>query len=46
VNVLFLSAFVGAVLATAISVVISAMQPQEKVEEAGVSVAARRSPVR
>jgi tRNA A-37 threonylcarbamoyl transferase component Bud32 len=45
-SVLLLSAFVGFVLATAASVVISAMQPQEKVEEEGVAVAGRRSPVR
>ena len=47
-SVLLLSAFVGLILATAASVVISATQPRERVpdEFEGVSVAARRSPVR
>ena len=45
-GVLLASAFVGAVLATAAGVVIAATQPQEVVEEAAPSVAARRLPVR
>jgi hypothetical protein len=45
-SVLLLAAFVGAVLATAAGVVIGATQRREPEEEAGVSVAARRVPVR
>jgi len=45
-SVLLLAAFVGAILSTAAGVVISATQRQEKIEEAGPSVAARRLPVR
>ncbi len=45
-SVLLLAAFVGAVIATAASVVISATEPQEQLEEAAPSVAARRLPVR
>jgi tRNA A-37 threonylcarbamoyl transferase component Bud32 len=45
-NVLLLAAFVGAVVATAAAVVISATQRQEPVEEAAPSVSARRVPVR
>jgi tRNA A-37 threonylcarbamoyl transferase component Bud32 len=45
-NVLLLAAFVGAVLATAASVVISATQPKEQVEEIAPPMAARRLPVR
>ena len=44
--VLLAAAFVGAVLSTAAGVVIAATQPQEKIEEAAPSVAARRVPVR
>ncbi len=45
-SVLLVAAFVGAVMATAVSVVISATEPQEKAEEAAPSVSARRLPVR
>ncbi|HKW78137.1 MAG TPA: serine/threonine-protein kinase [Candidatus Limnocylindria bacterium] len=45
-NVLLLSAFVGAVLATAAAVIISATEQREVVEEHGPTVAARRMPVR
>jgi tRNA A-37 threonylcarbamoyl transferase component Bud32 len=45
-TVLLVAAFVGAVLATAASVVISATQRQEQAEEHGPTVAGRRSPVR
>jgi hypothetical protein len=45
-SVLLLAAFVGAVLATAASVVISATEPQEQIEELSPTVAARRLPVR
>jgi tRNA A-37 threonylcarbamoyl transferase component Bud32 len=45
-GVLLVSAFVGAVLSTAAGVVIAATQPQERVDEAAPSVAARRIPVR
>ena len=45
-SVLLLAAFVGAVIATAAGVVISATQPVEEVEDVSVSVAARRLPVR
>jgi tRNA A-37 threonylcarbamoyl transferase component Bud32 len=45
-SVLLVAAFVGAVLATAASVVISATQRQDKLEEHGPTVAGRRVPVR
>ena len=45
-NVLLLSAFVGAVLSTAASVVISATQRPEPEEEHGPALAGRRIPVR
>lgn len=45
-NVLLLAGFVGAVVATAAAVVISATQRQEPIEEAAPSVSARRVPVR
>jgi hypothetical protein len=45
-GVLLVAAFVGAVLATAASVVISATQRPETVEEPSPTVAARRLPVR
>jgi tRNA A-37 threonylcarbamoyl transferase component Bud32 len=45
-SVLLLAALVGAVIATAASVVISATEPQEKIEEHAPTVAARRLPVR
>ncbi len=45
-SVLLVAAFVGAVMATAVSVVISATEPPEKAEEAAPSVSARRLPVR
>ncbi len=45
-NVLLLAAFVGAVIATAAGVVISATERREKIEERAPSVAARRVPVR
>ena len=45
-NVLLLAAFVGAILATAASVVISATQPAEEAEEVAPPMAARRVPVR
>jgi hypothetical protein len=45
-SVLLLAAFVGAVMATAAGVVLSATEPQEKPEESAPSVSARRLPVR
>lgn len=45
-NAMLVAAFVGAIIATAASVVISATQRPEKVEEAAPPVAARRLPVR
>ena len=45
-SVLLLAAFVGAVIATAAGVVISATEPQEQTEEHAPTVAARRLPVR
>ena len=45
-SVLLLAAFVGAVLATAASVVISATEQPERIEEHAPTVAARRLPVR
>jgi tRNA A-37 threonylcarbamoyl transferase component Bud32 len=45
-SVLLLAAFVGAVIATAAGVVISATQRPEPIEEHGPTVAARRQPVR
>jgi Protein kinase domain len=45
-SVLLLAAFVGAVVATAAGVIISATQQQEKFEDAAPALAARRSPVR
>ena len=45
-SVLLAAAFVGAVISTAASVVISATQKQEHLEEHGPTVAARRLPVR
>ena len=45
-GVLLAAAFVGAVLATAASVVIGATQRPEQPEEAGPALAGRRSPVR
>ena len=45
-NTMMVAAFVGAIIATAASVVISATQRPEQVEEAAPPVAARRLPVR
>lgn len=45
-SVLLLSAFVGAIVATAAGVVISATERQEAIEEVAPPVAARRIPVR
>jgi len=45
-SVLLLAAFVGAVIATAIGVVLSATEREEQAEEAAPPVAARRLPVR
>ncbi len=45
-SVLLVAALVGAVIATAASVIISATEPQEKIEEHAPTVAARRLPVR